>query len=338
MDEIPNHSLPPLPGDFPPGMPAPPAPRYNIFTGPHGLRAGWLLLIFVVLLVATIFFWSVVFGLMIYIFNGGKIPPALQMPRPGFFILQEAISLLALFFTMLIISRFEHRSIDSYGLSLRRAFRSTFWVGSVLGFVSLTALLLAIRRFHGFYFGSIALSRRTLLHYAMLWAIAFLMVALWEEYVFRGYSQFVLARGMRFWWAAIVTSLLFGLVHATNRGESPVGLASVVAVGLFFCLTLRRTGNLWLAVGFHAAWDYAQTFVYGVPDSGLPAVGHLFNSHFQGPAWLTGGSVGPEASLLVFPVLGLAALVVARLYPQAKYPEPEAAVAPSSPSPAPALN
>ncbi len=136
---------------------------------------------------------------------------------PSLVIVNETLSLLGLLFTLLIIGRVEHRSIGSYGLPLRRAFRDTFWVGAVLGFVSLTALLMAIRGLHGFYFGPVALSGRALLHYAVLWAIAFLMVALWEEYVFRGYSQFVLTRGMGFWWAAIVTSLLFGLVHATNR-------------------------------------------------------------------------------------------------------------------------
>ncbi len=334
MDETQNHSLPPLPGDFPPGMPPPPAPpRYNIFTGPHGLRAGWRVLIFLALSLLILILVSTAFR-----FIAPSFFKQHHAFSPSFVIVSEILSLLVLLFTMLIIGRIEHRSIDSYGLPLRKAFCDTFWVGAVLGFVSLTALLMAIRGLHGFYFGPVALSGRALLHFALLWALAFLMVGVWEEYSFRGYLQFTLTRGAGFWPAAILTSLLFGVLHGTNPGESRVGLAAVFAVGLFFCLTLRRTGDLWFAVGFHAAWDYAQTFVYGVPDSGLPAVGHLFNSHFQGPAWLTGGSVGPEASLLVFPVLGLAALVVARLYPDTKYPEPEAAVAPSSPSPAPALS
>jgi membrane protease YdiL (CAAX protease family) len=247
---------------------------------------------------------------------------------PGFTILQEGISIVTLLLTLLVMKLFEKRSVDSYGLPLRQAFRGAFWKGALLGFVSLTGLLAAIRVLHGFYFGWIALSGRTLLYYVFTWAIGFLLVGIFEEYAFRGYLQFVLTRGMGFWPAAIVTSVLFGLVHASNPGESLVGLTSVVAVAMFFCLTLRRTGTLWFAVGFHAAWDYAQTFVYGVADSGYPSVGHLFNSHFQqGPKWLTGGTVGPEASWLVFPVLGIASLVVVWLYPQSRYPEPEVAPA-----------
>jgi hypothetical protein len=65
----------------------------------------------------------------------------------------------------------------------------------------------------------------------------------------------------------------------------------------------------------HAAWDWAETYFYGVPDSGLLAQGHLLNSSFHGPDWLTGGSVGPEGSVLVFLVLLLAAAGIYFLYP-----------------------
>jgi membrane protease YdiL (CAAX protease family) len=293
------------------------------------LRAGWRALIYVLLFV---------FCTVLLAFSASPLVRRLGGGRgagfsPGLAIVQEVLSLAGLFLTLLLIGLFEKRSVDSYGLPVRRALGSTFWKGSVLGFVSLTGLLVAIRALHGFYFGGIGLSGGRLLYYIFTWAIAFFLVGIFEEYSFRGYLQYVLTRGMGFWPAALVTSLLFGAAHASNPGESLVGLTAVVAVGLFFCFTLRRTGSLWFAVGFHMAWDYAQTFVYGVADSGLPSVGHLFNSHFQqGPRWLTGGSVGPEASWLVFPVLGVAALVVAQMYPETKYPEPEAAPVVASPS------
>ncbi len=291
------------------------------------------MLLFLALFVTALFSVSIFFGTI--------APSFFQRHRsfsPALVVVNEALYLVALFLTLFVISRLERRSIDSYGLPARRAFKGTFWAGTAVGFLSLTLLLLMIRALHGFYFGSIALSGRALLHFAVLWAIAFLMVGFSEEYIFRGYMQFVLTRGMGFWPAAVLTSLLFGLVHKTNQGESLVGLAAVVAVGLFFCLTLRRTGNLWFAVGFHAAWDYAQTFLYGVPDSGEPGIGHLFNSRLEGPRWLTGGSVGPEGSWLSLVVLALAALFVAWLYPEAKYPEPgETTTRLPDPNPAPAM-
>jgi hypothetical protein len=77
---------------------------------------------------------------------------------------------------------------------------------------------------------------------------------------------------------------------------------------------LRRTGNLWFAVGFHAAWDWGETYFYSVPDSGMVARGHLLSSSMQGPLWLSGGSVGPEGSVLCFVVIAVVWLAFERRY------------------------
>ncbi|MGH9710412.1 MAG: lysostaphin resistance A-like protein, partial [Candidatus Acidiferrales bacterium] len=174
---------------------------------------------------------------------------------------------------------------------------------------------LLIAALHGFTFGSVALAGRALVGYALIWAIAFLLTGFSEEFLFRGYSQFTLSTGIGFWPAAIFLSLLFGALHLNNAGEAwPGGLAAAY-IGFFFCFTLRRTGNIWFAVGLHAAWDYGETFVYGVPDSGFVAPGHLLNSSLHGPRWLTGGIVGPEASVACFIVISLMFLVFHFAYP-----------------------
>jgi hypothetical protein len=84
-----------------------------------------------------------------------------------------------------------------------------------------------------------------------------------------------------------------------------MGAVTAGLIGLFFCLTLRRTGSLWFAIGAHTAWDWAETFLYGVPNSGQVAPGHLFSPRFHGSRWLTGGSVGPEGSVLAVVVVAL---------------------------------
>jgi membrane protease YdiL (CAAX protease family) len=98
-----------------------------------------------------------------------------------------------------------------------------------------------------------------------------------------------------------------------------MGLLGVAVIGLFFCLTLRRTGNLWFAVGFHASWDWGESYLYSVPDSGGMVTGHLLRSSFHGSSWVTGGSVGPEGSVLVFVILGLTWVAFDRAYPEVKY-------------------
>jgi hypothetical protein len=67
--------------------------------------------------------------------------------------------------------------------------------------------------------------------------------------------------------------------------------------GLVFCFALYRTGSLWWAIGIHAAWDWSQSFLYGVADSGLMAEGHLFATHPVGKPILSGGLTGPEGSV-----------------------------------------
>jgi uncharacterized protein len=144
-------------------------------------------------------------------------------------------------------------------------------------------------------------------------------VGLFEEFLFRGYTFYRLSRRMGFWPSAAALSLGFGAIHLLNAGESWIGLAGVVAIGFFFCLTLYRTGNLWFAVGFHAFWDWGQTYLYSVPDSGTVEVGHLMRPSFQGPDWLTGGSVGPEGSVLCFGVIAGVSVVFARRYREVGY-------------------
>src|SRR5262249_27190314 len=154
---------------------------------------------------------------------------------------------------------------------------------------------------------------------ALFWFVLFILVSLYEEFLLRGYSQFALTRAMGFWPAAIVLSIIFGAVHAANPGESKAGLVGAGLIGLLFCLTLRRTGNLWFAVGMHTGWNWGQTFLFGLPNSGLASHQHLLISSLGGPRWLTGGTVGPEGSALVFMVVAITAVAFHFAYPEVKY-------------------
>jgi membrane protease YdiL (CAAX protease family) len=135
-------------------------------------------------------------------------------------------------------------------------------------------------------------------------------VAIFEETAFRGYLLYTLRRGIGFWPAAILLSAAFGHIHHTNPGESPVGLFSAAAVGLLLCLAIWYTGSLWWAIGFHAAWDWGESYFWSTADSGLLVKGHLMNEHAQGPMLWSGGPTGPEGSLWVILILLLTALLM----------------------------
>jgi membrane protease YdiL (CAAX protease family) len=113
-----------------------------------------------------------------------------------------------------------------------------------------------------------------------------------------------------FWQAAWVTSTLFGFVHTSNGGENWIGIFAAALIGFVFCVSVYVTGSAWWAIGSHAAWDWAETFFYGTADSGMVAPGHLLTATPAGSALWSGGSDGPEGSLLV---LGVILLLLAAL-------------------------
>ncbi|HYA64685.1 MAG TPA: CPBP family intramembrane glutamic endopeptidase [Candidatus Sulfotelmatobacter sp.] len=197
-------------------------------------------------------------------------------------------------FTM---GKIEHRKFSAYGLPLRQALGKDFWIGSLSGFLAISGTLLAMFLLHGFRITGLALHGVAILSSLTAWGVAFTLVGLVEEFLCRGYIQYTLASGIGFWPAAFVMSGLFAFGHSFNANENGVGVVATGLFALLFCLFLRRTGNLWIAIGFHAAWDWGQT-LYGVPDSGMLPYHSVFASAFSGPRWLTGGIVGPEGSVL----------------------------------------
>jgi membrane protease YdiL (CAAX protease family) len=295
--------------------------RYiKLFVGRGGLRAGWRLLIFLALLVA-IFSAATALSRLLH-HRPSRLAGAIFTPKVV--LIGEASSFALVLLASAIMARFERRKIAGYGLPWHRAFRREFWEGAAVGFAGISALLAAMRAAGVFHLESLALHGAAAVQYAVLWALTFLFVGLFEEFAFRGYALFTVATGIGFWPAALASSLLFGYVHHGNSGETWLGAFNAGFVGLLFCLILRRTGDLWMAIGFHAAWDWGESYFYGVPDSGQLAAGHLFNVSFSGPHWLSGGTVGPEGSwLCTFLLVVLWAIFLVWLR-DAKYPNPAA--------------
>ncbi len=305
----------------PEGSPPPTtAPANTIFRGPNGMRAGWRVLIFLAIVAGLVAGVNLVIWLVSHFWL--HRPPRIRTASslsPGLAVLSDGAILVFTSIAALIMARIEHRKWGEYGLPVRLAFRKDFWTGTLTGFLAISASLLAIFALHGFHLAGLAIHGSTIVTAVLSWSAAFIIVGLGEEFAFRGYLQFTLTTGMGFWPAAILLSALFGLAHAANPGESKFGLFSVVCFGLLFCLFLRRTGNLWLPVGFHVGWDWGQTFFYGVSDSGLAPYHNLFNSRFSGPTWLTGGGVGPEASIFTPLILLIVAILFSRVYRENRY-------------------
>lgn len=307
-----NPSVPEQPVPLRPSVPQ---QRNKVFFGSNGLRAGWRALLFLMIVVG-LFLWLLV---ALRFLLGGSTPVAVSQLTPfGLGITEFAIFALTSI-AALIMSRMEHRTYGNYGLPIRFAFGRSFWLGLLIGFLSISACLMAIFICHGFRVSGLATHGRMILSATAAWGLAFVIVGLAEEFAFRGYLQYTFTTGMGFWPSAILLSALFALAHSRNPGEMKFGLLVVFFFGLLFCLFLRRTGNLWLAIGFHAGWDWGQTFFYGVRDSGIAPYHGLLNSEFSGSRWITGGSVGPEASIFTPIVLAIVAALFASVCRVNKY-------------------
>src|SRR5215471_13469404 len=224
----------------------PDSPARVVFIGRQGLRAGWRLLIYFavlfVLVMATIPLQRWGFRRLGSDFSARNV------------IIGEIISFGLILLATAIMGKFERRSLADYGLPFRLALRKQFWSGALWGFVMLSVIIAMMAGTHAYSAGGLALSPLGVVEYGFLWAIAFLLVGFFEEFAFRGYMQYTLTTGVGFWPAALLTSLVFARLHLNNPGENWIGVAEIVLIALFLCIALRRTGNLWFAIGWHMSF------------------------------------------------------------------------------------
>lgn len=295
MDEISNI----------PATPPPPARERGlhwVFVGKSGIRAGWGILLFIVIFAAALFGAS--FLLRHYLEHRAH---GAMTPSAG--LVAEGVQLACVVIATGILALIERKSLLAYGYQ-GKARATRFFSGLVWGFVAITVLVLSLWQLGWLAFDGRSLAGAAIWSYAGKWAVMFLMVAIFEESLLRGYLQYTMTRGVGFWWGALLFSFLFGFAHTTNAGESPIGLFSAGAVGLVFCLSIWYTGSLWWAVGFHAAWDWGESYFYGTSDSGVLVKGHLFSEHPVGKILWSGGKTGPEGSLLIVPLLAIIAILM----------------------------
>lgn len=319
-------------------------PRWTarrVFIGPYGLRAGWGLLIYFAILASIVMSVRAVHDHNKAKAHQAAVAAAVAAGKPASSVVEpkhdpnapqeisgamknEGIGFVVLFLVSIVMALIEGRRFTVYGLGGQRSV-GRFLIGAFWGVMALSLLVGTLRGLHLITFDAQLDHGWSIARYGGIMLVTFLLVGLVEEYLFRGYLQFTLTRGLvglgnrispnhgrsiAFWIATLITSGLFFLAHTGNQGEDAVGLTLVFLAGVAFVVALWRTGSLWWAIGFHMAWDWSQSFLYGVPDSGLLLQGRLFATHPSGNPVLSGGTVGPEGSVLCIPVLILVIVVL----------------------------
>jgi membrane protease YdiL (CAAX protease family) len=297
----------------------------RIILGKDGLRAGWSFGLWL------LFFWLLSIPLntiLHHVITKGSGKPG-GPPMPEWFTLSNsAIAFLMVGIAGYLVSLIEKRPFSQYGINSLRGRAGQFGVGLLVGFGMLSLLVAILWRGGLLAFHGVRLhGADTTLLWAAIFGVSFLFTGLFEEFAFRGFPQFTLTRGIvgmldamgiqerrraiAFWIAAVLLAVLFGAVHSTNPGEGRLGLITAGLIGLTFAYSLWRTGSLWWAIGFHAAWDWGESFFYGTADSGVVSVHRLLDTQPQGNPFYSGGTIGPEGSIWVFAIITLIALIIA---------------------------
>jgi membrane protease YdiL (CAAX protease family) len=134
-----------------------------------------------------------------------------------------------------------------------------------------------------------------------------------EELILRAIVLRLLMRAFGAWPALVFSSALFGALHLTNPNASPMAAVAIaVEAGLMLAAFYMLTGRIWMSVGVHAAWNFAQGWLWGARVSGIEVKQSLYFSNPKpgAPDWLSGGDFGPEASIPAIAVGTVVAVVV----------------------------
>jgi uncharacterized protein len=222
---------------------------------------------------------------------------------PSEIAIAEAVNFLAALVTTSLFAWYEHRRIDSYGLPIDAAFKSPTWEGFGVGVVQVAIVGFAMLSLGGMQVHGLALSGAAIVTSALAWVAACICIGIGEEFLIRGYFLQTLWKAIGFWPASAVIAAIFAAIHYFLKpGENAADVIALVSFSLLCCYSVLRTGNLWFAVGLHIAYDFMQLFVVGTPNGGQIPPGRLLDATFNGPAWLTGGSLGTEASGFAVPL------------------------------------
>lgn len=279
----------------------------DIFYNPdtQRLRAGWRLLL--------------QFTMMLTLLFGAQFLLQWAVSSPGFLLNRIPSTIAFVLSTWLAVRYLDGRTFWSLGISIDRTWFREICAGFAMGgvvmaLIFLSQLLMGWIDFTGYGWERAGSDLYPLPVLASL--VGMLLVGFYEELVFRGYQITNLVEGFStpqghprraVAWAVLLSSALFGVMHAGNPNASIISTINIVLAGPVLALPYLVTGSLALSVGLHASWNFFQGAVFGFPVSGRALGGALLQVQESGPDLFTGGRFGPEAGLVG--ILGLLVIV-----------------------------
>jgi len=277
--------------------------RYRLLIGPDGLvRPFWRAMAFVLLAEPLI---RVVQGVLLTIFQN---QPVLLSP----FLQSAGFSVAWLLLSWLLLVTLDKRSFRALGLWFYGGWLPEFLIGIGIG-AGMICLVVAIEwAFGAIHYDGLTVNLADALRNAGKLAGLLFVAAAAEEILFRGYGfqRFVDSIGSI---AAVAGfSVLFGAAHLANPNATWLSTINTILAGVLLAVAYLKTRALWLPIGLHWAWNYFMTAILSLPVSGFQFGEKLFRLETTGPVWLSGGSYGPEGSV-VLTVVATAAIIALAL-------------------------
>gem|GEM_PF-8450 len=214
----------------------------------------------------------------------------------------------------------DRRPIADYGLRFDRMWWRDYAFGLLAGAVQMAFIFAVLLAGEWIVIESIRFTSAVVISLVLSFIIHF-AVGFGEELFSRGGLLLMFEEGFAWrWWprivatiiATLVTSALFGLMHAGNPNATPISIFNLILAGISLAIPVLLTRQLGISMGAHTTWNLFQGAVLGFPVSGQDLATPVIDSEPTGPLYLTGGAFGPEAGILsiVAEVLFVVAVVV----------------------------
>lgn len=209
----------------------------------------------------------------------------------------------------------EELPFRALGCTPQRGWLRNFGFGSALGAATLILAALVATVTRGLHFRFDVAGERAIGETLALSALLFVFAAAAEEILFRGYLLQTLTRAQLAWLGVLLTSVPFAAVHLNNPHAVPgFTFVNTALAGVWLAAAYLRTRSLWLPLGLHWAWNWAQASLLGLPVSGIERIAPapLLQAMNAGPDWLTGGAYGIEGGAACTVALLISTLVIWR--------------------------
>ncbi len=209
----------------------------------------------------------------------------------------------------------EELPFRALGCTPHRGWLRNFGFGSALGAATLFLAALLATATRGIHFRFDVAGERAIGETLALSGLLFVFAAAAEEILFRGYLLQTLTRAHLAWLGVLLTSVPFAAVHLNNPHAVPgFTFVNTALAGVWLAAAYLRTRSLWLPLGLHWAWNWAQASLLGLPVSGIERIAPapLLQAMNAGPDWLTGGAYGIEGGAACTAALLISTLIIWR--------------------------